>query len=454
MFKKLFLIILFLCAVALLIIAGPIPLSKKQEFDTIEPLAKDERVLILAPHPDDEAIATAGVIQRSLQAGIPVKVCYLTNGDFNELSYLLTRVNIAFFSEDFIRMGRQRRKEAIRAMNYLGLHDSDLVFLGYPDFGTLEIMLKYWGQDHPFEHPLTRISRIPYQEALSYNAPYEGGSILGDLEAVLFDFKPTKIFVSHPADTNADHRALYLFLRVALWNLADKIKDPQVLPYVVHVAGWPRPKGYYPNLELSLPQNLKRVHWRTLPLKPREVEIKHKAISLYPSQVRCDPPYLYSFARKNELFGDYPPLKLNKAVGGKVTWHYLADRGRINEESKITRLAYTIRGSDLFIRFNIRRGLKERIDLIVFLLGYSKQMEFSQMPKIRIDINKAKLILRDKGKYISIDGAYFRHGEEAGLIKVPLPALGDPDYILSSATAKMRDLSPDEISWRILEIEK
>ncbi|MDI6606126.1 MAG: PIG-L family deacetylase [Candidatus Omnitrophota bacterium] len=449
MFKRPCLIILFLAALALFIIAGPLPLSKKQDLNTIEPVEKDERILILAPHPDDEAIGTAGIIQSALQAGAPIKVCYLTNGDFNELSYLLTRVDIAFFSADFLRLGRQRRQEAIRAMNYLGLHDSDLLFLGYPDFGTLEIMLKYWGKDHPFEHPLTRISRVPYKDA-----PYEGESILKDLKKVLLDFKPTKIFVSHPADTNQDHRALYLFLRVALWDLADKIKEPQVLPYIVHVVGWPRPKGYYPNQELIPPQNLKRVPWRILALKPQETQIKHKAISLYPSQVRCDPAYLYSFARKNELFGDYPPLKLTRAANGKVTWRYLGEGGNINGESKISNLAYAVRGSDLFIRFNLRKGVKKHIDLIVFLLGYSKEREFSQMPKIRLDINKANLLLRDKEKFIFAAGAYFRHGEEAGLIKVPLSELGDPDYILSSAMAKMRDLSADEISWRILEVER
>ena len=453
MLRKLLLIILFLAAVALFIIAGPLPLSKKQELNTIEPLTKEERILILAPHPDDEAIGTAGVIQRSLKAGIPIKVCYLTNGDFNELSYLLSRADIAFFAGDFVRMGKERRQEAIRAMNYLGLHDSDLVFLGYPDFGTLEIMLKYWGKGHPFEHPLTRISRVPYKEALSYNAPYEGESILRDLKTVFLDFKPTKIFVSHPADTNQDHRALYLFLRVALWDLADSIKEPQLLPYIVHVVGWPRPKGYYPQSELIPPPELNRVHWRTFPLKQQEVETKHKAISLYPSQVRCDPPYLYSFARKDELFGDYLPLKLNKAKNGKVTWHYLAE-GKNNGQSKISHLGYAVRGGDLFIRFDLKKGVKKYIDLVVFLLGYSKQREFSAMPKIRLDINKAKLLLRDQGKFISVSGAYFKHGEAAGLIKVPLSALGDPDYILSSAMAKMWDLSPDEISWRILEIEK
>ncbi len=453
MFKKLLLVILFFAAVALFVIAGPLSLSRKQEFNTIEAFNKEDRVLILAPHPDDEAIGTAGVIQRCLKAGIPVKVAYLTCGDFNELSYLLSRMDIAIFPGEFANLGRQRRKEAIRAMNYLGLHDNDLVFLGYPDFGTLEIMLKYWGGGNAFEHPVTGISRVPYREALSYNASYTGESILKDLETAILDFKPTKIFVSHPADTNQDHRALYLFLRVALWDLEGKITDPEVFPYIVHVVGWPRPRGYRPKLELIPPQGLKGIEWNMFCLKSAEVGEKRTAISMYPSQIRCAPAYLYSFARKNELFGDYPVIRLKQGEAGKIIWNYLGGR-QVNPESKVSNLAYAVMDGNLFIKFNVRKGTKERIDMLAFLLGYSKEKKFSAMPKIRLDINKAKLLLRDKEKGISVEGASFEHVNQTAFIKLPLSALGDPDYILSCAMGKMRDFSPDEISWRVLEIEK
>ena len=44
----------------------------------------------------------------------------------------------------------------------------------------------------------------------------KGATTLADLKQVLTDFKPTKVFVSHPADTNPDHESYYLFLRTAL----------------------------------------------------------------------------------------------------------------------------------------------------------------------------------------------------------------------------------------------
>ena len=56
---------------------------------SLEPFKKGQRVLILAPHPDDEAIACAGVIQQALKAGAKVKIVYLTNGDHNELGFIV-----------------------------------------------------------------------------------------------------------------------------------------------------------------------------------------------------------------------------------------------------------------------------------------------------------------------------------------------------------------------------
>ncbi len=59
------------------------------EFPPIEPFNNADRVLILAPHPDDEDIGCAGVIQRALKSGAKVKIMYLTNGDHNEFAFIV-----------------------------------------------------------------------------------------------------------------------------------------------------------------------------------------------------------------------------------------------------------------------------------------------------------------------------------------------------------------------------
>ena len=56
------------------------------------------------------------------------------------------------------------------------------------------------------------------------------------------DFKPTKVFVTHPADTNPDHVAYDLYLRTALWDLEDEVK-PVVYNYLTHYGEWPKPRG-------------------------------------------------------------------------------------------------------------------------------------------------------------------------------------------------------------------
>lgn len=187
-----------------------------QEIGEIPEITQSDRVLILAPHPDDEAIGAGGLIQKALSVGAKIKVACYTNGDSNELSFILYEKRLTFKKGEFLHMGEVRRQETINAMKSLGLSKNNIIFLGYPDFGTMEILTKYWGKTKPFKAMFTRVSKVSYPEAFSINAPYTGESILKDLKKIILDFKPTKIFVSHPADTNRDHRALYLFLQVAL----------------------------------------------------------------------------------------------------------------------------------------------------------------------------------------------------------------------------------------------
>jgi hypothetical protein len=57
--------------------------------NSMEKFSKDDRVLILAPHPDDEAIGAGGLIQRALSAGAKVNIICFTNGDFNQAAFLV-----------------------------------------------------------------------------------------------------------------------------------------------------------------------------------------------------------------------------------------------------------------------------------------------------------------------------------------------------------------------------
>jgi hypothetical protein len=81
-------------AVVISVIIGVLFLTKPALFiynisSSMEQFSKDDRVLILAPHPDDEAIGAGGLIQRALSAGAKVNIICFTNGDFNQAAFFV-----------------------------------------------------------------------------------------------------------------------------------------------------------------------------------------------------------------------------------------------------------------------------------------------------------------------------------------------------------------------------
>lgn len=78
-----------------------------------------ERVMIFAPHPDDDIIACGGSIARHVQKGDLVSVIYISSGEAGSLSYP---------PEDLANL---REEEARQAAARLGVFD--LIFLRNPD---------------------------------------------------------------------------------------------------------------------------------------------------------------------------------------------------------------------------------------------------------------------------------------------------------------------------------
>lgn len=79
------------------------------------------RVLVLAPHPDDETIGCGGSLALHTRARDPVKVIFLTNGAKGDFSGKAKR-------EEYINL---RKKEAIKASQILGIRD--VIFWEYED---------------------------------------------------------------------------------------------------------------------------------------------------------------------------------------------------------------------------------------------------------------------------------------------------------------------------------
>ena len=425
-----------------------------------------DRVLVLAPHPDDEVIACGGVLQQAVAMKLPVRVVYLTHGDNNEWSFMVYRKRFVLFPRSVRRMGEVRREEALAAGAVLGLQPWQMVFLGYPDFGTLQIWRGYWDVRPPYRSMLTRARAVPYPTARRPGAPYKGEEILRDITEILRAFRPTKVFVPHPMDYNPDHRALYLFTRVALWDLEKRIQ-PELWPYLVHYPGWPRPRGYRPDAWLSPPSQLTNaVPWQTFPLTIGQVERKQAALQAHRSQVKSNRGYLESFVRANELFGDLPVLRVGDNAALSLADLNLAraehepflpaeltarERARfVGVEWRYLR----VEGKELVIALHFSKPLAEDVEASVYVFGYRRDYPFAQMPKLHLRMGATGSALYDQARKLPRQTARIERDADNIIIHIPLKTLGNPHRLLTSARTHIEDLPLDWVSWRILELAK
>ena len=466
---------------ALLLAAPPPPCARAEPLL----LGGDERILVLAPHPDDESLAAGGLIQEALALDVPVRVCFFTMGDNNEIAFLFTRKHPVRMPGAVRAMGTLRQNEGLAAATQLGLSTNDLVFLGYPDSGTLEIWNHHWRAVPPYRSPLTRATAVPYQRALTPGSAYAGEDILDDLAEVIQEFRPTHIVVSHPADHNVDHRALQLFTRVALWNLAADGIAPEILAAPVHFTQWPEPRRYHPMRPAAPPHFLdEEIAWREMVLAPFQVSNKLAAIRRHHSQYLDAAAYLDSFIRKSELFGDFPDLALPGGAGSveiaeddlsqfrpdedlfqdlsrqSEPWAAIADQNTAetsaldDHDNDFTQRAISGDGTHLTLSFRFSEPLSPSVALTVSLFGYRADVPFGDMPKIAIELTPQKILaVRDLDDPQPDDAVeQVPAGEDEIAVRVPLALLGGPDKILAGAKLSKGSLPVDWAAWRILDL--
>jgi N-acetyl-1-D-myo-inositol-2-amino-2-deoxy-alpha-D-glucopyranoside deacetylase len=430
-----------------------------KNFETIN---SNDRILILAPHPDDEAISSSGIIQKALSAGARIKIVYLTNGEYNQESYLIYEKKPLILKSQFVGLGKIRIDEAVRAMDILGLKKEDLIFLGYPDFGTMDIFTEYWDKSKPYSNILERISSVPYNECKSPGAPYIGQSILSDIEDILKDFKPSKIIVSSPIDLNRDHQALYLFLRVALWDLKQDIGNPQFYSYLVHAKGWPLPKGLHIDNMLEIPSAIQGVgeEWINSFLSTKEIENKNKTVDQYASQIKYNPSFLISFVRKNELFSVFKDIEIDKNKEFYINESNPDETEKPGESiqddstgKNLSKVSYKLDGDFLTITLGLKRRIDQAFGISIYLIGYNNVKSFSEMPKIHIDLSIKGISIKDRFELVEKKNFNYYYQGNDMILRVPLKEIGTPDFILMHIKTHSGDIILDDTAWRILEMK-
>ena len=448
-------------------------------------LGDDERILVLAPHPDDETLAAGGLIQEALGLDLPVRVCFFTMGDNNEIAALFARRHPALMPGPSQSSGLRRQNEALAAATQLGLSTNDVVFLGYPDSGAIDIWNHHWRTVPPYRSPLTRANTVPYDTALTPGSAYAGEDILDDLADVIRDFRPTHVLLPHPADHNVDHRALQLFARVALWNLKAEGLEPQLLAYPVHFAQWPEPRGYQPATPAAPPRFLEEdAGWQEYTLAPFQVSNKYAAIRRHHSQFLRSAAYLQSFIRKSEVFGDFPDVALPGGVGSAEiaerdatqfhpddnlfrelaqesdSWNDVAGQRAAETaaldgfDNDFTGRALAGDGVRLTLSFRYQRPVAQPVSLSVRLFGYRADTPFGEMPKIEIEAGPAGILaVKDLDRKEPPESVELLPGAENEMIlRVPYALLGNPEKILAGAKLVKGTLPIDGVPWRAIDL--
>ena len=294
----------------------------------LPPFPEIRRLLVLAPHCDDETLATGGVIQAALQAGIDVRVVIATNGDGYLFATMEEFRRLFPKALDYIRMGEVRQQESLQALASMGLPGDNVTFLSYPDRGTPALWNDHWSADSAYRSPFTDTSSSPYSSTYNAASVYAGEDMLADLQSILLEYRPELVLYPHPDDVHPDHWGLSVFARLALEEVerADPTLHPTAYAYLVHRPDFPQPKEYLPTHDLVPPTALSRVSasWFRFDLTPDETARKWQALQRYQSQLPLLHDLFGGFVRRNELFERRDPLRLPQLAAGEAadpsTW--------------------------------------------------------------------------------------------------------------------------------------
>lgn len=206
---------------------------------------------MIAPHPDDEAIATGGVLQVAHAAGAACRVLVITDGDNNPWPQRWIEKRWRIGAPERARWGAERRTEALAALRVLGLQPGDVRCLGFPDLGLADMLMR---ADAGLETSLT---------------------------AQLDEFRPTCLFLPALEDRHPDHSALHVLLRLLLRNVSGPA--PQLYTFGVH-GDVPTEDG----VVLTLSENQR--------------EMKRAAIMSHATQMRLSRRRFVAYAREQETY--------------------------------------------------------------------------------------------------------------------------------------------------------
>jgi LmbE family N-acetylglucosaminyl deacetylase len=256
-------------------------------------LASSDRLLILAPHPDDESIATGGLIQVARSVGAAVRVVVLTDGDNNPWPQRWIEKRWRIDAAARQRWGARRREEARAAVRVLGLAADDAVFLGLPDLGLTDLLMRNDRQ------------------------------VIRALRTQIDEFRPTVLIMPAVSDRHPDHSAANILARAAI----AQSPLPRLYTFAVH--------GRDESAAAMI-----------VALTPQQRDLKQAAILAHQTQMQLSRRRFLRYADRAELY------QREATTPGELSEHPLHARfegGLLHVSVDLTRWSGRWRGRAFFV---------------------------------------------------------------------------------------------------------
>lgn len=227
------------------------------------------RVMVVAPHPDDESLATGGLLQCAQAAGAAVKVVLVTDGDNNPWPQRWLERRLRIDAAARLRWGQRRRGEARAAMATLGLPTDAAKCLGWPDLGVSTCLMT------------------------------DTAYAVRTLVTAIDEYVPSLLVFPSLGDSHPDHSACHVLVQLALTQHTMTTR-PVLASYLVH--------GHASSGEV----------WR-LSLPPAMIERKRDAVLNYQTQISLSRKRLLASVGTTELYYPEPDTAAAASLDWKVS---------------------------------------------------------------------------------------------------------------------------------------
>lgn len=189
-----------------------------------------QSVMLLVPHQDDDINVLGGVIEEYVKYGSDIRVVFSTNGDYYGLAEI-------------------RFREALNALEALGVPQDHVIFLGYGDQWNADGPHLYnapAGQQMTSAHGAVETYSTSAASVYREGREYTIDNFLQDIQDVILEYRPDVLYCVD-YDYNIDHRALSHAFEKVMGRILkeEEAYRPLVLKGYAYNTAWEAVNDFY-----------------------------------------------------------------------------------------------------------------------------------------------------------------------------------------------------------------